>query len=434
MHEAQIRQLLRSGACRPTVLIGTLGISQPTLSRALAKMRGEVLQIGRGRATAYALRREVRGLDRFPVYRIDEKGNVEKFGLLRPLIAGQFWWQPDQGASTLHHGLPWFIESMRPAGFLGRALAHRLGEQLDLPERLADWGADDVLPALDQIEDGPGNLIVGDRALNSHRRLTEVGLRREDRTTAYPQRAQAALRGEIPGSSAGGEQPKFTALVENRQVLVKFSPSVKTSEGRRWADLLHCEHLALTILREAGIAAAECDILEAGGHVFLESNRFDRSGTHGRRPLVSLEVVGSEFLGNIPTWLNASYRLEEAHLLSREDAETIRLLDLFGNLIGNTDRHAGNLSFFPSSLDARPHFKLAPAYDMLPMCHRPMIAGIPTEPWDPPLSPGASLSVQKTAMKMAEEFWSRAVAEPSISGEFRSVSAANLAKLHGCGR
>ncbi len=189
MQESQISQLLRSGARPPAELTKTLGISQPTLSRALSKMRGEVLRIGRGRATVYSLRREVRGLDRFPVYRIDEKGHVEKFGLLRPLVAGQFWWQPDQGASTLHPGLPWFIKSMRPAGFLGRALAHRLHEQLDLPDRLSDWGAGDVLQALDQINDVPGNLIVGDRALNAHRRLTDVGLHREERTTAYPQRA-----------------------------------------------------------------------------------------------------------------------------------------------------------------------------------------------------------------------------------------------------
>lgn len=433
MHEPQIRQLLRSGARRPVELTGALGISQPTLSRAIAQMRGEVLQLGRGRATAYALRREVRGLDRFPVYRITENGDVEKFGLFRPLVAGQFWWQQEQGSNTLHHGLPWFIEAMRPNGFLGRALAHRLHQQLDLPERLSDWGADDVLLALDQIDDAPGNLLVGDRALDAYRHPTDPGLRREDRITAYPQRAQAALRGEIPGSSAGGEQPKFTARVDNRQLLVKFSPPLETNEGRRWADLLFCEQLALTVLREAGIAAAKCAIFEAGDHLFLESNRFDRSGALGRLPLVSLEIVGSEFLGNIPSWLNASHRLEEARLISREDAETIRLLDLFGSLIGNTDRHAGNLSFFPSRLDDRPQLKLAPAYDMLPMCYRPMPAGLPMDPWEPPLSPGTSLSLQKPAMKMAVDFWSRAVAEPRISEDFRKVLAQNLAKLRGKG-
>jgi hypothetical protein len=36
-------------------------------------------------------------------------------------------------------------------------------------------------------------------------------------------------------------------------------------------------------------------------------------------------------------------------------------------------------------------------------------------------------------MKMAEEFWSRAIAEPSISREFNKVLTANLAKLRGCG-
>ena len=70
----------------------------------------------------------------------------------------------------------------------------------------------------------------------------------------------AALAGDVPGSSAGGEQPKFTATVDDggtlRHVLVKFSPTLDTLVGRRWADLLVCEHLAAETAGQAAEPAA----------------------------------------------------------------------------------------------------------------------------------------------------------------------------------
>ena len=47
--------------------------------------------------------------------------------------------------------------------------------------------------------------------------------------------------GGLPGSSAHGEHPKFVALLDGEpphQVLVKFSPSMTSRVGERWADLL----------------------------------------------------------------------------------------------------------------------------------------------------------------------------------------------------
>jgi len=49
------------------------------------------------------------------------------------------------------------------------------------------------------------------------------------------------------------------------------------------------------------------------------------------------------------------------------------LLFAFGTLIGNTDMHAGNLSFVTDS--GRP-YALSPAYDMLPMAFSPSSGGI----------------------------------------------------------
>ena len=50
--------------------------------------------------------------------------------------------------------------------------------------------------------------------------------------------------------------------------------------------------------------------------------------------------------------------------ISNEDAGNLARLNLFGSLIGNTDRHQGNISLIPLN-EERSRFKLAPVYDML---------------------------------------------------------------------
>lgn len=66
------------------------------------------------------------------------------------------------------------------------------------------------------------------------------------RAERYAALAHATLAGERAGSSAAGEQPKFTACVADadgspRHVIVKFSEPVEGNPvARRWADLLIC--------------------------------------------------------------------------------------------------------------------------------------------------------------------------------------------------
>ncbi len=56
--------------------------------------------------------------------------------------------------------------------------------------------------------------------------------------TRYEQLASDALAGEIVGSSAGGEQPKFTCYAQtpsgNKHVLVKFTVPQQTAVSQRW--------------------------------------------------------------------------------------------------------------------------------------------------------------------------------------------------------
>jgi hypothetical protein len=66
------------------------------------------------------------------------------------------------------------------------------------------------------------------------------------------------------------------------------------------ADLLVAEHLALELLAAHGYAAARSAIVTGGERVFLEVERFDRVGAHGRVGYVSLRALDADF-GAAPT-------------------------------------------------------------------------------------------------------------------------------------
>jgi serine/threonine protein kinase HipA of HipAB toxin-antitoxin module len=198
-----------------------------------------------------------------------------------------------------------------------------------------------------------------------------------DRLQRYPAMAERAALGDVPGSSAGGEQPKFSARVATpdgvRSVLVKFTAPTSTPAGQRWADLLLAEWHALDTLRSETVSASKSAIIDAGGRRFLEVERFDRVGDSGRRGVISLGAVEAALLETAAsTWIPASYGLEATRLLERESAEQLRRLASFGELIANTDMHPGNVGFWFG--DGVP-FQLAPAYDMLPMFLAPTTQG-----------------------------------------------------------
>jgi hypothetical protein len=433
-NEIRLRALLSTGAKSPQELQQRLGVSQPTLSRLVSRLSKEVLTLGRARATRYALPRLVRGtVGTFPVYRVDEEGNAHPLGHLQALQPAQFWWEPVAGPGQLFADLPRFVQDMRPDGFMGRAFAHRHNAEMGLPQRLSDWKSEDVLMALSRRgEDIIGNLIVGEESLSRYFQATRQPLRLvslDDRGREYLRFAQTAMAGEPPGSSAGGEQPKFTALLGNgslRHVLVKFSFSTSTQEGRRWADLLICEHLALETIQEAGFPAAKSQIIEAGDRVFLEVQRFDRVGRFGRKPIVSLGAVDDEFFGRRDNWIAAAGRLEKGRMISREDAEVLRWLSVFGILISNTDQHFGNVSLI---MREENRFSLAPAYDVLPMFYRPAGSEISARRFEVPIPPvGASLQWDD-AREWAEVFWARAAMDERISPEFQSICGENKKEL-----
>ncbi len=67
--------------------------------------------------------------------------------------------------------------------------------------------------------------------------------------------------------------------------------------------------------------------------MFLQSERFDRVGDHGRRGVVSLLSIATAWHGEIDRWSAASGRLHASGRLSAEDAGKLVLLDAFGAAI-----------------------------------------------------------------------------------------------------
>jgi hypothetical protein len=255
---------------------------------------------------------------RFSVFMVDAEGNGNKIGELLSLHGGYRWEGTGEWSSKLYPHLSWFIEDMRPGGFVGRAFVQRLSLDLGLPDWLTGWKDDDTLVALSRRgENTVGDLIVGDESIMRY--LISVSTTAPVEAASYPDLANAALAGDPPGSSAGGEQPKFTALVKRgdsfQHVLVKFSPLVSTPQGQRWSDLLVCEHIALGALEMFGIPAVFSAIHQLGGRSFLEVKRFDRVGLCGRSPVASLTVVDAEFVGS-----EAIERRRPTHCLLRGDS------------------------------------------------------------------------------------------------------------------
>ena len=433
----QLLQKLATGPKTAKELAALLGVSQPTISRVIGALGDQIVSLGRGRATKYARPRPVRGTTSvFPVCRIDEAGNAHPLGVLRTLAGGQYWWQPEgpDHENRLFDHLPWFVQDMRPDGFVGRAFAQRLGMELSLPAKLNDWTDDDVLLALSRRgEDHIGNLVLGDESIARYLQSAQKpppAIPEPARQQTYVELANAAMAGDPAGSSAGGEQPKFAAVLKDgdgfRHVLVKFSPPLTSLEGRRWADLFHCEHLALETVQAAGIDAASSRILEAGQRVFLEVDRFDRIGTLGRSSLFSLRSIDSEYVGTGADWAKCAGGLLRAGVISADNARKMRWLKAFGDLIGNTDMHLGNLSLIRVRSKS---YRLAPVYDMLPMLYRPVSGETPGRKFAPHAMTMDTADVWPSALQSALRFWDMASIEPGVSGEFRRTCCDNLAVL-----
>ncbi len=415
--------------------------------RAVHAAGREVIAIGRARRTSYAARRRLRGsADPLPVFQVDEQGGSEQVGSLNLAYpdgsvfehkAQSLWPLDDSMHDGWFDGLPYFMRDLRPDGFLGQQFARAHGPLLQLGEDPRQWSDDDALYAISLLgADQSGNLIVGKVAFR--RWLDQIQqpptcLEETHLLEAYIERAQRAMQDGNIGSSVAGEFPKFTALLTLNgtptHVLVKFSGSDNSAGSQRWSDLLVCEHLAAqTLATVPGLTAEQTRILQAGNRTFLEAIRFDRHGGRGRSALCSWAAFNYGWFGLAGRpWTEGAARLLERGLIDQDTARAINRLWHFGQLIGNTDMHDGNLSFEPQVSATTTSLILAPAYDMLPMIYAPQRGvELPPVTFAPRLPLPAEREAWQDAATAADQFWSRAADDARISAEFRALSVDNL--------
>lgn len=130
---------------------------------------------------------------------------------------------------------------------------------------------------------------------------------------------------------------------------------------------MQSEYVAMTLAARLGMNVAEVSLEKSAGKEVLLVKRFDRqSGTSGwcRRSIVSaLTVLGlDEKWAREATYPNLVDQLRIHGLAFKKDATELFSRLVFNVLIGNTDDHARNHSFF---VEGRT-IQLTPAYDITP--------------------------------------------------------------------
>ena len=262
----------------------------------------------------------------------------------------------------------------------------------------------------------------------------------DDERLAHYDRIAAQVTAYLPaGSSAGGEQPKFLTQLNAEvdtpagaqsqwaSLIVKFTPPRGTPFGERWNDLLHAEATALTVLAEAGEPAARVRVITSERRSYLESLRFDRFGFAGRRHVVPLFAVHEAFVsGPLQHWGATCDALVAQSRLSADDARRVRRWRAFGQLIGNSDMHFGNLGLWADDI-ARGRFSLAPCYDMLPMRYKPEPLredfGMATLSLSS--APAEESGLWREAGAMALTVWQRLSTNRAVSRRFRELAERN---------
>lgn len=428
--EKLLKRLSQSGPLTAKGLCDFLDISQSAFSRLIGRGQGSVMRIGRGRHTRYACHRlGAWGKSEIPVSVVDKAGQHTVVATLHPLSPQGFYLEShtELFSSRLYERLPYFFEDLRPSGFLGR-LVPRLYPDLGFPEDISLWTDDHCLLYLARYGwDLIGNIIIGEESCETYlsnriRRLDVVA--EADREKCYPRLAEQVLSKGIPGSSAAGEQPKFLSIIETKKgllpVFVKFSPPIGDAISQRVADLLICEHIAHGVLRKHGKTAPESCLISAGGRLFLEMERFDRNISGGRLGIISLRALDLEFVGQLKSWSETAESLFRQAKINQATYQDIVWLEVFGKLIGNSDRHHGNISFF---CEGERMTGLAPVYDMLPMMYAPQQNQLVARSFDPAPPKFFEIPVWNDALSAARYFWSQVAQHAQISGEFKVLTA-----------
>jgi len=403
-----------------------LKLSQPTVSRILSELVDEIVVLGQGKSTQYAVAQAIGTFSaQQPLWQIDQTGAPKRIGTVCLLAKDQIHIEGDGVShlfdSTPQELLPWYLSPLRAQGFLGRLLAGQLAHY-GVPSNPETWNVEAALISALNIHDVPGALLLG-----SHAQKPQLAQMDANDPVQILDQISSDVVNTLPfGSSAGGEQPKFPVLdAEGNPWFVKFSPPRGTPFGERWSDLLCAEALCNQALERHGFEAAQSQIVQSQTRTYLLSKRFDRCGADGRKHAVSIGAVHAAFVkGSYANWASTSDALARQGRLSRLDAHACHSLLQFGRLAGNTDMHSGNASLFVSGSSLqeimRGDFKLAPTFDMLPMRWKPdaMVGVFDYAPFD------VDYSLADAATRAAaREFWATLSRQELVCAALREVAS-----------
>lgn len=402
----QLTELLANeGPLSSAAVQNQLGISRPTLSRLMREVGDEVLRLGQTRRVRYALPRSIEDLpETLPVSKVNDDGRVRTHAHIRPLQPSEWAWDEEEAPLRIGSGLPREIADLVPAGgYMAPDIGNTEAEQLR-------W-------LNEQGEDLPGNLIVGEQSLARFLSLDPPS----HSLDALPQLAEAAEGGRFDGGLVDGKSPKFTAWIENHQVLVKFARLGGDEAEQRHADLLVAEGMALEQLRQAGSDVPPTRLIDRDGWRFLALARFDRVGRLGRRAVIRLSALTGRGV-DPDDWRASAGALRRSLRIPEDDARDILRRHAFGQFIGNDDLGGDNLAFFSGEGE---QLQLAPAYDMNPASLRPGSDGpLPAELPELPFPMAGELELWKQAGAAAASYWQRLANDDRLSFDFRKIAGA----------
>jgi|GEM_PF-6127294 len=388
--EALEELLARHGAQASPWLQRQFGISQPSLSRVIARAVGELpalRRFGRGKSTVYALAMDAVPT---PVWRITEAGERILLGELHALVLGQWLFAPaGLGTPTLTEGPP-------------------------------PWVA--ALPACLEMR--------GDPATGGGQPLRDGSELARHSSGARDSRQQAA-------------SPR-----ENQQQAASHSTNLLHAE--RLSDLAVAEYLAAQLLRAAKVPMGDCELVAVPApegtpsnpdHYTVHWQPYERVGEKGRRSLWPLAAAQP----GLPERIAAALPLlRRRGALGPGVGNALHWLATFAECLGD-DLHASQLAFAPlgaaatlpvppwpglpapKPLDWRapPQARVAHVGAIFPRCYRPAADGaLPAEALDT-LPTGLPRAVRAAA----ERYWRQLAQDTRVSFGFRLIAAANARKL-----
>jgi HipA-like C-terminal domain len=435
--------LAREGPLTAPEAAVRLDVTPMTINNRAKAAGSRMLILGRGKNTRYALpNAALTGQSQWPLYWVNQDGDVREFAIAsyaQPNVLHVY----GSGINSQTDGeVPWFLLPLTLRGYLGRAARTRLGavaQNWDThPEQ---WPfQQQIFSAQSGALEHAGAILWGDESVSAWQASTQQAPYQDNVAAlvkTYDELASTTSVGRFPGSSADGEQPKFSTRVvdidgEVREVLVKFSPQHNTPFGDRWHDLLFAEAIASNVLRDFQFDVPNTRILSSATRTYLESARIDRVGSKGRRHLLPLKAAHSAFThGSERHWADTVAKLVAQKRIAHDALTTTQTLFAFGKLIGNTDMHFGNLGMIVESpeLIAKGRFVLAPCYDMLPMRFKPEAHNdFGYTNFDTELSATLPHSVGSVAKTMANEFWRRVSNEAQVSANWREFALGQVTR------